>query len=362
MAIVNIENNRYTVDSLYQWDVNQKLEIRGLSLANSPEIHFSNTDMSRAIVRQTIVDDAGVITVDVPNSLLQKQYKINAYICIHEGDTFKSLYRIEIPVKARTKPSDYTIEDDEEIYSFNALENLVYDTAYNLTIKYNEALDIAKSKVTAKVFNTFNDMETWLSDVNNVNQLQVGDNLFIKALDSPDYWVSAVLTKPDVITGYYYNIAPLKNQANANNIIYNGDVRGDNVAEALDNAQNSIDELGGIIYGVKTLVCNVEEILFRYENTIGATPTNVYTYKATRKCFVNLTAMAFYLTSPPIYILIQDNKSELSATAIVNGEHSYLSATGCCVLEPGQEVKVLVKCKTEGKNTALVRGCVQYLE
>ena len=291
MAIVKIENNRYTVDSLYQWDVNQKLVIRGLSLASIPEIHFSNTDMGRAIVKQSSVDEAGIITVDIPNSLLQKPYRINAYICIYEDDTFKSLYCIEIPVKARTKPSDYNIENDEEIYSFNALETLVNNTIYNLTkaneelvvevnnitedaikrvnginadivnqinadneelqaeltTQCDEALAIAKGKITAKVFDNFEDMEAWLSNANNKAQLQVGDNLFIKALDVPDYWISAVLTKADASTGYYYNIAPLESQSSAPNIFYNGKVEGDNVAEALDNAQGSIDEVNEFV-------------------------------------------------------------------------------------------------------------------
>lgn len=123
MAIVTVEKTRYTVDQLYQWDLNQVLEIRGLSLPSIPEIHFTNDAMDRAIVRQATMDAAGVITADVPNSLLQKPYKITAYVCIYEGETFQSLYSVVIPVKARNKPNDYTLENDPEVYSFNALEN-----------------------------------------------------------------------------------------------------------------------------------------------------------------------------------------------------------------------------------------------
>lgn len=126
MSVVTVEKDRYTVEPLYQWDINQVLEIRGLSLSFTPEIHFANTDMERAIVRQATVDSAGVITADIPNSLLQDPYPVAAFVCGYEGETFATYYRIDIPVKARNKPSDYTIEDsDEEIYSFNALENKV---------------------------------------------------------------------------------------------------------------------------------------------------------------------------------------------------------------------------------------------
>lgn len=148
MSDVIIKNNRYTVDPLYQWDVNQVLTIYGLSLASIPEIHFTNTGMDRAIVRQATMDKAGVISAYIPNSLLQKPYKITAYVCIYEGETFKSLYAIEIPVKPRTKPGDYTFEVDDEIYSFNAMENRINYLATliedhnqvdeELTKKYNE--------------------------------------------------------------------------------------------------------------------------------------------------------------------------------------------------------------------------------
>jgi hypothetical protein len=144
MSKLIVNNGKYTVDPLYQWDVNRELEIRGLSLPSIPEIHFANDAMERSIVRQATMDDAGIITVKIPNSLLQKHYTITAYICIYEGDTFKSLYSISIPVKARKKPSDYTIENDEEIYSFNALENLVNNTIANyakVEERYNEVND-----------------------------------------------------------------------------------------------------------------------------------------------------------------------------------------------------------------------------
>lgn len=125
MAIVTVEKNTYTAGQLYQWDLNQELEIYGLSLATIPEIHFTNVAMSRAIVRQASMDAAGVIRVDIPNSLLQKAHTISVYVCTYEGDTFQSLYKMDVPVKARTQPADYTLVDDPEVYSFNALENQV---------------------------------------------------------------------------------------------------------------------------------------------------------------------------------------------------------------------------------------------
>lgn len=125
MVIAKVIKNTYTVDPLYQWGRNRVLEVYGLSLATVPEVHFCHQDMGRAIVRQATMDAAGVIRVKVPNSLLQKPYKVQAFICSHQGGAFKTLYKLEIPVNPRNKPEDYTLENDHEVYSFNALENQV---------------------------------------------------------------------------------------------------------------------------------------------------------------------------------------------------------------------------------------------
>ena len=140
MAIVTVNKNVYKVDSLYQWDSNQELEIHGLSVPTIPEIHFTNDAMGKAIVRQATMDNVGVITVEIPNSLLQKPYNITAYVCIYEDETFKSLYKIIIPVKSRKMPEDYTIQDDDgEIYSFKALENKLDNTLRTSLERYEES-------------------------------------------------------------------------------------------------------------------------------------------------------------------------------------------------------------------------------
>lgn len=151
MAIVKVEKNNYTVEPLYQWDLNQVLEIRGLSMAAVPEVHFTNDAMVRAIRRFAAMDATGVIQVEVPNALLQTAAKIRALVCIREGEVFKTYHDIRIPVKPRQQPADYTITDDQDIYSFLELENLVYDS----TVKVEAAAAAAAASATQAV-NTAN--------------------------------------------------------------------------------------------------------------------------------------------------------------------------------------------------------------
>lgn len=124
--------NTYVTDSLYQWDINQVLKVTGLNLDTIPEVHFSNANMGRAIVKQATLENH-VVTVTIPNSLLQAPLKIYAHIGIYEEDTFKCLEVVEIPIIPRMRPEDYTIEDtDEEIYSFKALENKIENTILSI--------------------------------------------------------------------------------------------------------------------------------------------------------------------------------------------------------------------------------------
>lgn len=124
----------YITESLHQWDINQTLEVTGLNLDSAPEVHFSNSNIDRAIVRQASIWNQ-VIKVDIPNSLLQEPHRIFAHIGVYEGDTFKVVEVVEIPVKPRKRPADYQLTDkDDEVYSFKRLENMLANKADNSEI------------------------------------------------------------------------------------------------------------------------------------------------------------------------------------------------------------------------------------
>jgi glycerophosphoryl diester phosphodiesterase len=119
----------YITDSLHQWDINQTLEVTGLNLTTAPEVHFSNSNSDRAIVRQATLSRQ-VVSVKIPNSLLQEPHRIFAHIGVYECDTFKVVELVEIPVQPRKRPEDYQLTDaDEEVYSFKRLENLLANKA-----------------------------------------------------------------------------------------------------------------------------------------------------------------------------------------------------------------------------------------
>ena len=119
----------YVTDSLFQWDQNRVLRVTGLNLKVKPEVHFSNANMNGAIpVQADLVNH--VVVASIPNSLLQEPLRIYAHIGIYEGDEFKVVELVEIPVKPRKRPADYELAvDDFELYSFKRLENMLSNAA-----------------------------------------------------------------------------------------------------------------------------------------------------------------------------------------------------------------------------------------
>lgn len=51
-----------------------------------------------------------------------------------------------------------------------------------------DAVIIAKGRCTGYVFDTYDDLTAWVSDPENTKDLKLGDNLYIRALNVPDYW------------------------------------------------------------------------------------------------------------------------------------------------------------------------------
>lgn len=133
MVIINVKkNNTYKTNHVFQWDSNRRLDIFGLNLSSLPEIHFANSRMPLAIVKQSAWNENGGITTEIPNELLETTAPITVYVCGYEGEEFITYYALVLNVKARTKPADYIAEDDEKIYSYNALENLVNNALVKL--------------------------------------------------------------------------------------------------------------------------------------------------------------------------------------------------------------------------------------
>lgn len=116
----NDSSSTYT-DSVYQWDLNQVLEIAGLDLPVSPVIHFCNRNSTESLLVQSTTSE-GVISCPVPNILLKEDLDIVAYIVSMEDQKATTLFKVLIPVNKRVKPSDYEYIDNVPILTYEAIE------------------------------------------------------------------------------------------------------------------------------------------------------------------------------------------------------------------------------------------------
>lgn len=55
---------------------------------------------------------------------------------------------------------------------------------------------VAKGRATGYVFDTVGDLDLWLEDAENTARLVLGDNLYIRATDVPDYWWDGAARQP----------------------------------------------------------------------------------------------------------------------------------------------------------------------
>lgn len=162
MAEIIFKNGKFSIDKpLYQWDKNITLRIKGLSLPSTPEIHFSNSTMGGAIVKTATVED-DVVVVTIPNGLLQVINNLKVYVCFYQGEEFTTNYKFILEITPREKPGDYTLQDDEDVYSFNELKALVESYKDQVDGKIQEAktqidtdftvrLDTQRSEIDAEI-------------------------------------------------------------------------------------------------------------------------------------------------------------------------------------------------------------------
>lgn len=141
MAKVTVIDNGYSIESLYKWDTGQELEIYGMTLPVAPQVHFAHKGDQFAIVRQASMDASGVIRVSIPDIMLQSTARLCAYICTQQGEEFKTLCKIVIPVIPRAKPNDYAPDEEAYVYALAGVDMEIITLEPDDTGKVEKVLD-----------------------------------------------------------------------------------------------------------------------------------------------------------------------------------------------------------------------------
>lgn len=150
---VNFNQSRIAfTSSLYQYDYGQKLQINGLELPQTFEVHFT---LRTGYTTTTVLGTDNV--VDIPDELLTEAGDLVCYIYLHAGaDDGETEYKITIPVKARPEPSDYEptpVEQDiitQTIAALNEAVDYVDVVAENLQ---EEIVDAVQTELDTGKYN-----------------------------------------------------------------------------------------------------------------------------------------------------------------------------------------------------------------
>lgn len=114
--------NGNPIKTFYQWDINQKIIIKGSSGSPVPVCHFCNRLSDKAIVVSPEFSDGNII-VKVPNILLKEPESILIYIYQeNDGGSGKTINVIQIPVVKRKPPEDYEYEENIDYISLALID------------------------------------------------------------------------------------------------------------------------------------------------------------------------------------------------------------------------------------------------
>lgn len=108
--MLKLEDER---EQLFQWDLNRRLIVEDTSVN---EVHYCNRTDDYSLVCK-VYEENGLRFTDIPNILLQENFKLRVYGYDKEFTKFEEDFKI-IP---RSKPADY-VYTPTEIKSFEALE------------------------------------------------------------------------------------------------------------------------------------------------------------------------------------------------------------------------------------------------
>lgn len=151
--IITATFNDYTyarTTSLWQYDYGQILQIEGITLPATFEVHFSDQDQEgESLIQIGAVKDKAA-QVQIPDSFLWKaaggNYSIYAFIYLTDTESGETKYKITIPVRARPKPNTDFVDTPEEKKFFREAIEEVNNVADQVETS-RAAVELAQQKI-----------------------------------------------------------------------------------------------------------------------------------------------------------------------------------------------------------------------
>lgn len=165
------------VTSLTQWDTNRVLKIHNWQYDVSPIIQWTNRSETESYEVESILNQDGTVTFEVPNALLQNTETAIVFIGVaRNGENGSSdienatVFKVEFPIQRRTKPSGYVYSDNATVVDIVALKEVLEnqieskidatrtDLSAEITSALHTTLDSVKDGAPKATFETQEDL------------------------------------------------------------------------------------------------------------------------------------------------------------------------------------------------------------
>ena len=102
------------IDDVWQYDFGQTLQIEGLSLPPTIEVHYANKGRDTAIPQVGVTKD-GITTAPIPNEILSEKGAFTAYIFVTDGKSGETCYTITGYINKRPALKEFDTPEEQEI-------------------------------------------------------------------------------------------------------------------------------------------------------------------------------------------------------------------------------------------------------
>lgn len=185
------------IDHLTQWDYNVTLQIHDYQFDIAPICHFAKRlDKKSLVVNSTLSN--GVVSVDIPNKLLTDEntnsaFSMFVFLTDSEGNTGRTIYKVDLPVKKKPKPDDYEYSDNIEVIELSVLraklQSLIAKTEETLDNRIDELENTYQATITEI-------KESIQDDVDNLNrQITNSNTALINEIRASESQLSSEITE-----------------------------------------------------------------------------------------------------------------------------------------------------------------------
>jgi hypothetical protein len=242
-------------DMFYQWDLNRKLIVDDSTIK---EVHFCNRTDSCSLVCQTY-KDGDFNVVDVPNILLQTNWKIHIY-AYNDYTKHEEVF----DVIQRTKPADY-IYTEVEILNYDALVERI--EAIENSGGGGGTIDLSDYAKKEDLPTKITDLEDNTNDLNPINYARYADSSYLAE---------------NVKNAENANIAQYAERDYINNVIHETYATKAEVPTKISQLTDDTNDLNPINYA------RYAESCYTAENVIGEVQNAIFAEYSTRDYINNV--------------------------------------------------------------------------